>query len=211
MPSWVRRSFSAPGLTQIPAGRHLGALQARYSGGVVMLCIDVSASMGGRSLAEAVRGARAFVEEAAGARYKVGVVLWNTDVVDLEEPAQDGKKALKLLDRARSAGGTNLLPALERAHKVLDRFKGEPDRVVAIFGDGDLGAREAVLAKVARMKAEDIRFVTRGLGTSAAHEYAVVSSEEDADVEVGGVDELAESIAGMATSLKSRRSHRPAR
>lgn len=205
MPSWVRRSFTSPGLTQIPAGRHLPALQGRYGGGVVMLCIDVSGSMSGRRLAEAVRGARVFVDEAVAARYKAGVVLWDTDVVDLEEPAQDGKRALKLLDRARSRGGTNLLPALERTHKVLDRFKDEPDRVVAIFGDGDLGPRSAVLAKVALMKAEDIRFVTRGLGTSAAGEYALVSSEEDADVEVGGVDELADGIAGMAASLKSRR------
>jgi Mg-chelatase subunit ChlD len=205
MPSWVRRSFTSPGLTQIPAGRHLPALQGRYGGGVVMLCIDVSGSMSGRRLAEAVRGARVFVDEAVEARYKAGVVLWDTDVVDLEEPAQDGKRALKLLDRARSRGGTNLLPALERTHEVLDRFKDEPDRVVAIFGDGDLGPRSAVLAKVALMKAEDIRFVTRGLGTSAAGEYALVSSEEDADVEVGGVDELADGIAGMAASLKSRR------
>jgi Mg-chelatase subunit ChlD len=205
MPSWVRRSFTSPGLTQIPAGRHLPALQGRYGGGVVMLCIDVSGSMSGRRLAEAVRGARVFVDEAVEARYKAGVVLWDTDVVDLEEPAQDGKRALKLLDRARSRGGTNLLPALERTHEVLDRFKDEPDRVVATFGDGDLGPRSAVLAKVALMKAEDIRFVTRGLGTSAAGEYALVSSEEDADVEVGGVDELADGIAGMAASLKSRR------
>jgi Mg-chelatase subunit ChlD len=211
MPSWVRRPFTSPGLTQIPAGRHLSAVQGRYGGGVVMLCIDVSGSMSGRRLAEAVRGARAFVDEAVEARYKVGVVLWDTDVVDLEEPAQDGKRALKLLDRARSRGGTNLLPALERTHKVLNRFTGEPDRVVAIFGDGDLGPRGAVLAKVTRMKAEDIRFVARGLGASAAQEYAAVSSEEDADVEVGGVDELAERIAGMAASLKSRRTHRPAR
>jgi Mg-chelatase subunit ChlD len=211
MPGWIRRSFSSPGLTQIPPGRHLAALQSRYDGGVVMLCIDVSGSMSGRRLAEAVRGARAFVDEAVQARYKVGVVLWDTDVVDLEDPAQDGKQALKLLDRARSRGGTNLLPALERTHKVLDRFKGDPDRVVAIFGDGDLGPRNEVLAKVARMKAEDIRFVTRGLGASAAQEYAVLSSEEDSDVEVGGVDELAQSIAGMAASLKSRRAPRPAR
>ena len=113
--------------------------------------------------------------------------------------------------RARSRGATNLLPALDLTHKVLDRFKGDPDRVVAIFGDGDLGPRDDVLAKVARMKAEDIRFVTRGLGASAAQEVATISSEEDADVEVGGVADLAEGIAAMATSLKSRRPHRPAR
>jgi hypothetical protein len=37
--SWIRRPFSAPGLTQIPPGPHLRALQGRF-GGTVMLCID---------------------------------------------------------------------------------------------------------------------------------------------------------------------------
>jgi Mg-chelatase subunit ChlD len=204
MASWVRRSFTSPGLTQIPPGPHLGQLQGKYGGGTVMLCIDVSGSMDGRPLTEAVRGARTFVVEAVEARYKVGVVLWDHEVVDLEEPTEDPKRALRLLDRARSRGTTNLLPALDLTHKVLDRFKGDPDRVVAIFGDGDLGPRDDVLAKVARMKAEDIRFVTRGLGYAAAQEYAAVSSEDDANVQVGGVDDLAESIAGMATALKGR-------
>ena len=89
-----------------------------------------------------------------------------------------------------------------KCHQILDGFSG--DRVVAIFGDGDLGPREAVLAKVAQMKAEDIRFVTRGLGPVAVHAYAEVSSEDPADVEVCDVEDLAAGIAGMAASLKSR-------
>ena len=74
---------------------------------------------------------------------------------------------------------------------------------MAIFGDGDLGPRERVLAKVAQMKAEDIRFVTRGLGSAAAREFAEVSGEEQPSVAVIGVDDLAEGIATMAASLKS--------
>ncbi|HEY6793022.1 MAG TPA: hypothetical protein VI365_37510, partial [Trebonia sp.] len=64
MASWIRRSFTSPGLTQIPPGPHLGKLQGKYGGGTVMLCIDVSGSMDGRPLTEAVRGARTFVVEA---------------------------------------------------------------------------------------------------------------------------------------------------
>jgi hypothetical protein len=91
---------------------------------------------------------------------------------------------------------------LHRCHQILDGYSG--DRVVAIFGDGDLGPRDAVLAKVAQMKAEDIRFVTRGLGTVAVHSYAEVSSEDPSDVEVRDVGGLAAGIAGMAASLKPR-------
>ena len=130
-------------------------------------------------------------------------MLWNTDVAALAEPTEDGKEARRLLERTTSAsGGTSLLRPLERCHQILDQFKGQ-DRVVAIFGDGDLGPRERVLAKVAQMKAEDIRFVTRGLGSAAAQEFAEVSGEEQPSVTVNGVDDLAEGIATMAASLKS--------
>jgi uncharacterized protein with von Willebrand factor type A (vWA) domain len=203
MAEWIRRSFTAAGLTQIPAGPYLGALQGRF-GGTVMLCIDVSGSMGGRPLLEAARGAKAFVSEAVAAHYRVGVMLWDTNVVELAEPSADGSAASHLLASVTGAayGGTSLLEPLRRCHQILDEYSG--DRVVAIFGDGDLGPRELVLAKVAQMKADDIRFVTRGLGAASAHEFATVSSEELSDVEVSQVEDLAAGIAGMAASLKPK-------
>jgi Mg-chelatase subunit ChlD len=166
-----------------------------------MLCIDVSGSMDGRPILEAARGAKKFVAEAVAAHYKVGVMLWNTDVAALSEPTADGKPAMRLLGRTnRAGGGTSLIRPLERCHKILDRFTG--DRVVALFGDGDLGPRKLVLAKVAQMKSEDIRFVTRGLGATAAREFGEISSEEASSAAVGRVDDLADEIADMATSLK---------
>lgn len=201
MPSWIRRSYTAPGLTQIPPGPNLRALQSRF-GGTVMLCIDVSGSMSGRPIREAVRGARQFVDEAVSARYEVGVILWDYHVVDVAEPTADGLAAAAILDRASSHGGTNLLPALVRCHQILDGFGG--DRVVAIFGDGDLGERDAVLGRVARMKAEDIRFVTRGLGSAAAREFGEITDEEPGAATIRDVDELAGGIAGMAAGLRRR-------
>src|SRR5258708_18437231 len=110
MADWIRRPFSSPGLTQIPPGRHLRALQDRFGGGAVMLCIDVSGSMDGRPIREAVRGAMRFVDEAVAARYRVGVLLWNTDVAALAEPTQDGQGARRLLERTTSPSGrTSLL------------------------------------------------------------------------------------------------------
>lgn len=203
MADWVRRSFTSPGLTQIPLGPHIRALRDRFGGGGVMLCIDVSGSMDGRPVLEAVRGAQKFVAEAVDARYKVGVMLWNTNVVALTEPDEDGKAAARLLAETKGAsGGNNLLRPLDQCHQILDGFKDE-DRVVAVFGDGDISPREPVLAKVARMKAENIRFVTRGLGAVAAREFAEISSEQEPDVAVSGVDSLADGIAGMAASLRS--------
>lgn len=206
MPGWIRRTFTSPGLTQIPPGRHIDALRSRYEGGVVMLCIDVSGSMSGRPIHEAVRGAEQFVAEAVEARYKVGVMLWNTGVVDLEEPTSDGKKAMKLLSRTKGAsGGTRLIGPLTRCHEILDRFKDAPDRVVALFGDGDIPPKDQVLKKVAQMKQEDIRFVTRGLGRRAAAEFGEISSEEPASAVIDDVEKLADGIVTMAASLKRKR------
>jgi Mg-chelatase subunit ChlD len=200
MASWIRRAFSAPGLTQIPPGPHLSRLQGRF-GGTVMLCIDVSGSMNGAPILEAVRGARQFVAEAVAAHYNVGVMLWNHTVEDVCEPTADGKAALALLAPVNSAWGENdLFTALNHCHQVLDRFAG--DRVVALFGDGDLTPKVQVLVKIAQMKAENIRFVTRGLGPYAAREFGAISDEESSTASIDNVAELAEGIADMATSLK---------
>jgi uncharacterized protein with von Willebrand factor type A (vWA) domain len=200
MSDWIRRAFTAVGLTQIPLGPHLAALQGRF-GGTVMLCIDVSGSMDGTPIIEAVRGARDFVAEAVTAHYKVGVMLWNTGVVALSEPTSDGVAAIQLLAPVNHAyGGNDLIGPLERCHQILDGFDG--DRVVALFGDGDLTPKARVLKKVAEMKADNIRFVTRGLGAAAAREFGEISSEEPVGVEVRRVEDLATGIAGMAASLK---------
>ncbi|HMD94424.1 MAG TPA: vWA domain-containing protein [Trebonia sp.] len=205
--TWIRRSFTAAGLTQIPPGPHLRAVQDRF-GGTVMLCIDVSGSMSGLPLAEAVRGARQFVAEAVTAHYRIGIVLWDDGVAAVAEPAFDGMAATGVLDTARIRGGTNLLPGLTRCHEVLDGFTG--DRVVALFGDGDLGPQRAeVLTRVAQMKAENIRFVTRGLGPYAARVFGEISDEDTSSATIADVSDLADGIADMATTLKHRGLARP--
>jgi uncharacterized protein (DUF58 family) len=194
-------------LTQIPPGPHLTAVQGRY-GGTVMLAIDVSGSMDGAPILEAVRGAREFVAEAVAAHYKVGVMLWNTEVVALAEPTADGVAALRMLAPVdRAAGGNYLIGPLQQCHQILDGCTG--DRVVALFGDGDLTPKVEVLAKVAQMKSENIRFVTRGLGPVAAREFGEISSEEPSTAQVHRVEDLAAGIAGMAASLKSRGGEAP--
>jgi uncharacterized protein (DUF58 family) len=201
MSDWTRRSFSSIGLTQVPPGPHLSRLQSRF-GGTVMLMIDVSGSMDGRPIQEAVRGAEQFVAEAVEANYHVGVMLWNTTVVSVCDPSADGAAARRLLAPVRSAaGGNHLIGPLIRCHQILDQFVG--DRVVALFGDGDLTPKIPVLTKVAEMKADNIRFVTRGLGPAAALEFGEISDEHSANARVDRVEDLATGIASMAATLKS--------
>lgn len=200
MATWMRRTFESAGLTQVPHGPHIARLQGRF-GGAVMLMIDVSGSMNGRPILEAVAGARDFVREAVDARYRVGVMLWNTSVTAEALPTADGKDAMALLEPVNYAHGGNALDGpLRRCHQILDRFTG--DRVVALFGDGDLSPKYRVLEQVAVMKADHIRFVTRGLGATAAREFAEISDEAPGTVAVDTVEQLAAGIAGMAASLK---------
>lgn len=201
MAIWTRRQFTALGVTQYPVGLHLGALRTRL-GGAVMLMIDVSGSMNGAPIRNAAEGAKTFVLEASESHYKVGVMLWNTRVVALAEPTIGGASALDILATLNSASGGNaLIGPLSECHRLLTQFSG--DRVVAVFGDGDLSPKPQVLEKVAEMKADNIRFVTRGLGERAAEEFAEISDEAPESVRVASIDQLASAIASMSSTLKS--------
>jgi Mg-chelatase subunit ChlD len=208
--TWIRRSFQGAGITQVPPGPGIGAVQRRHANGTVMLLIDVSNSMQGwpnppylpgSRLEQAVLGARRFVDQAVGASYKVGIILWHTGVAELRLPSDDAAETYQLLASSTfPTGGTDLYPALARCYDVLQDHTG--DRVVAIFGDGDLGTPGRVLPLVAEMKAENIRFVTRGLGDVAAQAFGEVSDEEPERARVDDEAKLADSIAGMASALK---------
>ena len=157
--------------------------------------------MAGSPVKEAVRGARQFVAEGLDAAYEVGVILWNTDVVGLAMPSREASPSLEVLERARGFGGNNLLVPLQCCDLLLQDKTG--DRVVAIFGDGDLTPKSEVLRQVATMRSRNIRFVTRGLGPSAAKEFGEIDDEGAARVLVDNVDGLAAGIAGMAKVLKN--------
>lgn len=165
-----------------------------------MLMIDVSGSMHGQPIRQAIEGAKEFVNEAIAAHYQVGVMLWNAAVVGESLPALDEEPALRVLALGSASGGNNLHGPLIRCHDILASHTG--DRVVAIFGDGDLTPKSLVLEKVAEMKTDNIRFVTRGLGAHAAQQFGEITDEDPESAQVESVAELAVGIASMASSLK---------
>ena len=199
MAEWTRKQFSAEGITQFPTGPALAIVQNTL-GGVVVLMIDVSGSMSGAPIRSAVEGGKIFVDEAVAARYRVGLMLWNTGVTDVAAPTSTGVEARAILNRTTdAAGGNNLLVPLEACHDLLR--EGAGDRVVALFGDGDLTPTNLVLEKVGQMKAEGIRFVTRGLGSRASAAFGAISDEDPALSHVGSLEDLTSGIASMASSL----------
>ena len=147
MSSWVRSNFDGIGLTQSPPGKYLEVLQRQY-GGTVLLCIDVSGSMSGEPLRQAIKGGEQFLREAVDAHYKCGLVLWNHQVERYVAPDTRHSKVLGVLRNAESTGGNDLVPTLLVAKKLFQPPRD--DRVLCIFGDGDIGSQPTVVPLAGR-------------------------------------------------------------
>jgi Mg-chelatase subunit ChlD len=198
--SWVRRSFAAVGVTQSPPGEHLAVLQASHTG-KVLLCIDVSSSMQGR-LSYAVEGAREFAAEAVAANYHVGLVLWNHHVQHYVPPATSPQHLEPALLAASASGGTDVSPTLELGIRELGPMSG--DRVMAVFGDGDIGPVDRAVANARRAAALGIRIIVRGLGEHAAGQLNQIASDAGEATVVQSSEGIRAGIAAMARTIRLR-------
>jgi predicted metal-dependent peptidase len=205
MSSWVRSNFDGIGLTQSPPGKYLEVLQRQY-GGTVLLCIDVSNSMEGKPLRQAIKGGEQFVREAVDAYYKCGLVLWNHTVDKYVAPDTRHSKMLSTLRHAKSSGGTNLVPTLRVAKKLFTSMPG--DRVLCVFGDGDIGNRRIAVRLARELCAMGVRIIVRGLGTGATAQLGqllcpgVPTVDSQVIVDVKSIES---GIASMAAGLTAMR------
>lgn len=201
MSSWVRRNFDGIGLTQSPPGKYLDVIQRQY-GGTVLLCIDVSGSMCGEPLEQAVVGGEKFLNEAVDAYYQCGLVLWHHKVSRYVAPDAPLKKVLRTLRGAESSGGNDLVPTLLVAKELFAPLSG--DRVLCVFGDGDVGSSPEVVPLARELCTMGVRIVVRGLGAGATAALSVLlcpdSSEENSQV-IEDVKSIGSGIASMAAGL----------
>jgi hypothetical protein len=205
MANWIRRRYDAVGVTQSPTGRHLAALQAPHIGRVI-LCIDVSSSRSagdvGRTsrLVRAVAGARRFLEEAVSAHYQVGLVLWNQGITRSVPLASNPATALRALASATTSGGTNLTPTLQLGIRELGHLTG--DRVMAIFGDGDVGPLPPAVGAARQAADLGIRIIVRGLGEHAAGQLSQIATDGDeTSAVIQSADGIESGVAAMAASV----------
>lgn len=204
MSTWIRRDFDGIGLTQSPPGPHLAALQARHRG-TVMLCIDVSWSMEGDPLREAISGGVSFLEEADRAHYDCGLVLWSRHVERSLPPHAPLAEVIGTLRAAELGGGTDVVPALLHCKEIYEQMPG--DRVVCVFSDGEI-PRVKEAERIAReLCAMGVRIVVRGLGPKAARTLGRLTcpgSEDDAQQVIVDVADLRAGIASMAGGLAKK-------
>ena len=207
MADWVRRDYGGVGVTQYRPGPYLPAVQEPYLG-KVLLCIDVSGSMADRDglttrLEHAKRGARTFIEEALGAYYKVGLVLWHHDVAAFVPLSTDTGALDRALRRARADGGTDVTPTLLLGIRELGHLTG--DRVIAVFGDGDIGPHGPAEQAAREAARHGIRILVRGLGRHAARQLGRIATEPGDNPVIESGDGIASGIASMARSITIRR------
>jgi Mg-chelatase subunit ChlD len=211
MSDWVRKRFAGVGLTQSPPGPYFDLLRAKYRG-LVLLCIDVSGSMSGDPLQQAIAGGEQFFNEAFEAGYDCGLVLWNHQVAAYAPVGTGRAELLGRLRGARSGGGTALLPTLELAKRDLAAEVG--DRVLCIFSDGGVGDRGRAVAAARELCARGVRIVVRGLGPHASQALSELmcpgqreesSLIEDVDAISTGIASMAEGLTAGRTSLTTDR------
>ncbi|KDQ04745.1 VWA domain-containing protein [Rhodococcus sp. GOMB7] len=202
MATWTKKRFGGHPVTESPPGENLELLQASLSGSVI-LALDVSGSMYGERLAEAKTGCARFIDEAVEDGYSVGMLLWDHDVVGRSPLERSPRSARELLDSAQVRGNNDIVPCLAEAHKMLmERPAG--DRVLAIFGDGDLGPVDAAKRAASLLTVDGIRIITCGLGMASAEMLAVISDERDSKARVADSGGIADAIAGMTSGLIRR-------
>jgi Mg-chelatase subunit ChlD len=198
--TWVRKAFDSHGLTQYEPGPHLAKIQELAAGWVV-LCIDVSGSMWGQPIRQACDGARRFLAEATQNGYRVALLEWHHGVGGYHGFDTDLAALDRILERGLTAsGGNDIVPTLELCEREMAAYRG--DRVVAIFGDGDLGSPAPAIAKAKVLQEMGIRILTLGLGEGSAIALSVISSEQLDTPRVVASEGLADGIAGLAKVLK---------
>jgi hypothetical protein len=148
-------------------------------------------------------GCERFVDEALAAHYEVAVLFWHHGVAGNTGLTRDRGDLVRFLRTATAGGGNDIVPTLDRSYALLQRRGG--DRVIAIFGDGDLGDPGAATTRAVQLRAENIRIITCGLGQASAESLDVISTESTgAGPRVADLDDIADSIAGMASGLRRR-------
>ncbi|KTR87523.1 hypothetical protein NS220_17695 [Microbacterium testaceum] len=211
MTGWMKKSFSAEGVTEWPPGPRLAEVTERFrSGGAVVLLLDVSGSMtytdgdGVTNLERAVRGCESFIDEAIDGGYQTGLVLWSHDVQATAAPSFDPSTARARLAAAGGyGGGTNVFPALAEAGRMLMQLDVD-DRVIAVFGDGDLGPREREAVALSRsLAAQGVRIITLGLGSQSAEALSVIATDETPTATASSTT-LSSDIHRMAVGIVAR-------
>ena len=96
------------------------------------------------------------------------------------------------------------MPALVLAGRLLLDLDVS-DRVIAVFGDGDLGKAQAAKECAAELAAQGVRIITLGLGDASAQALAEISTETvDLTPRATTSSTMSADIQGLARGIMMR-------
>lgn len=164
--------------------------------GCTYLLLDVSSSMAGAPLREAVEGAKRFNTDCLASGQMVGLIAFGTEAWVLAKPTRDGiARQLALL---QCNGSTNMAAAIALAISNLAGQRGNHTLVLATDGYAD--DAEATLQAATRAKTAGLRLLTIGTADSDTDFLnRMASSAELAVVTARGA--LGKAIAASARLL----------
>jgi Mg-chelatase subunit ChlD len=175
--------------------------------GIAYLLLDVSISMEGRKLADAIEGTIGFAEDAAKKNYAVGVIKFSQTSTMVCEPSRDVTQITSQLRHLNVDSATNVAPPLLMA---LKGFPTLPSlrRAVVLFTDGQAQdqpeAEEA--AEILRKEGIDVIAIgtedadTGFLRRIATRSDLIVSAKTQPEDGKTGIARAIRGSAGLLTS-----------
>lgn len=140
----------------------------------IYLLLDISYSMEGPYIAEALEGARKFDAECRASQQAIGLICFGSSAQKIAAPSRSGIAAF--LKNIQCNGSTNMADALELA--TTDLVSVYRQRTILIVTDGCPDDPEATLKAANRAKQAGIRILTIGTTGSDTNFLAKLASSE---------------------------------
>lgn len=128
--------------------------------GVVELLLDVSPSMEGEKLRDAIGGAIGFARDAVSKGYSVGVIRFSGIASGVCDPSQDLDGIVSALRRLETGDDTKIGPALSCAYERLKDLSFR--KAVVLFTDGQTHDQPEALKRADALKALPADIITIG-------------------------------------------------
>ncbi len=164
----------------------------------VALVIDISESMRGAKLDEAVDASLGFIDELerAGAQGRIAVVSFGNRARAIVHMGDTPKQARRAVKALAVDGSTNMAAGLDVAAGELSA--GAARRVVVLLTDGEPNDRSPTLDVRNRLVEGGVELITRGV---AGADSAFLAKLSTGDGELVGAGELAGNFRGIARQL----------
>lgn len=166
--SWLQKVEQVTGKRLSPATPALG---------VVYLLLDVSVSMEGKKLSDAIEGAVGFAEDAVKKGYAVGVIRFSERTESVFKASRDVAALATAVRRLTIDSGTLISPPLLLAHEKLASVRLK--RVAVLFTDGEAQDQSDALRAADRLKKDGIDIIAIGTEDADSEFLRLIASRRD--------------------------------